>query len=266
MKTALNIQWKAYSVTKLGNSPEENEDAFYPEIEQLNIAAQATFVCAVADGATQTSFSRTWARLLVAAVAQKFLPKRLAEFTAAAQAQWRGHISARSLPWHAEEKVREGAFATLLWLSLQNAAGARPAKTVGTWQALAIGDSCLFQIRKKKLQTYFPPLAAADFKNNPLLLSSNPTRNIGFWSGVQDLCAAGDWAAGDDFFLMTDALAAWFVREQEKSTLDSLLIGLRAGLSTAERFASWVQELRACTQIKNDDTTLVWIHINEKQD
>jgi hypothetical protein len=266
MKTALKIQWKAYSVAKLGNSPEENEDAFFPEIEKQNIAAQSTFTCAVADGATQTSFSRIWARLLVAAVAQKYLPERLAELTAAAQAQWRAHIAVRSLPWHAEEKVREGAFATLLWLSLQPVSGARLTKTVGTWQALAIGDSCLFQIRKKTLQTHFPPLSAADFKNNPLLLSSNPTRNMGFWSGAQDLCAAGDWAAGDDFFLMTDALAAWFVREQEKSSLVSLITELRAGLSTAERFASWLQELRAGTQIKNDDTTLVWIHIDEKQD
>jgi hypothetical protein len=273
------IQWKAYSVAKLGNSPGENEDAFFPEIEQQSIPAQAAFACAVADGATQTSFSRIWAQLLVAAAVKNFLaekasvlaekasvlPEGLAKLTASAQTQWRAHISTLSLPWYAEEKVRQGAFATLLWLNLQPAPSARQTKISGLWQALAIGDSCLFQIRKKMLRAYFPPLAAADFKNNPLLLSSNPARNQGFWNNTRDLCSAGDWAVGDDFLLMTDALAAWFVRGQEKDGLTSPLAQLLAGLSTADRFTHWLQDLRASALIKNDDTTVIWIHIDSQE-
>ncbi len=264
MKNPPKFLWKAYSLPKLGNSPQENEDAFFPEIEQQSIPAQAAFACAVADGATQTSFSRAWARLLVAE-APNLTPERLSELTAAAQAQWRAQLAAQTLPWHAEEKVRQGAFATLLWLGLQPARGSRPAKMAGAWQALAIGDSCLFQIRKKTLLAHFPPLAAADFSNHPVLLSSNPLRNAGFWNNPQELCAAGDWAAGDDFWLMTDALAAWFVREQEQATLANLQTQLRAALHSADTFATWLHQLRAAAQIKNDDTTVIWIHIEDKQ-
>ena len=266
MKNALKIQWKACSIPKLGNTPEENEDAFSPELEQQTLAGQEAFRCAISDGATQTSFSRTWAGLLVAAAVQDFLPERLADLTAAAQTQWKAHLSTLTLPWHAEEKVRQGAFATLLWLGLQPAPGGHSPKTAGTWRTLAIGDSCLFHIRKKSLLTHFPPLSVADFKNDPLLLSSNPTRNASIWSGAQDFCASGDWAAGDDFLLMTDALAAWFLREQEKTSLASLQTQLRAALLTPLTFNRWLEELRASAAIKNDDTTIIWIHMGEKQD
>lgn len=64
---------------------------------------------------------------------------------------------------------------------------------------------------------------------------------------------------------MTDALAAWFVREQEKTPLAALHIRLRAALSSAETFAAWLHELRAAGQIKNDDTTVIWIYVDENR-
>jgi len=261
----LNIHWKAYSQPKLGNRLEENEDAFFPEIEQESIRSQGAFVCAVADGATQTSFSRAWARLLVAAVAESYAPERLPSLTAAAQTRLQAHIATLALPWHAEEKVRQGAFASLLWLNLQPASGMRASRATGVWQALAIGDSCLFHIRKKKLRAHYPPLSASGFNNHPVLLSSNHERNQGFWRSGSELCSAGDWAAGDDFLLMTDALAAWLVLANEKSTLTSHLTGLYANLISADRFSRWLQGLRAAGQIKNDDTTVIWIHIDDTQ-
>jgi len=260
MKNALKIQWKACSLPKLGNSPAENEDAFSPEIEQQSFTAQTPFACAVADGATQTSFSRLWARLLVAEAARNFQPERLPELIAAAQAKWLGYTASVELPWHAEEKVRQGAFATLLWMNIQPPS-ARSTKNTGAWHALAIGDTCLFQIRKKTLRAQFPTLSTADFNNHPWLLSTNPGRNTGFWNSLDDLRTSGDWAAGDDFLLMTDALAAWFVHEQAKTPLSRLLPRLLSVLTSTAEFSFWLKRLREDADIKNDDTTIVWIHL-----
>ncbi len=267
MKTdrSSKIHWKAYSVPKLGNRPEENEDAIYPEIAQQSITSQAGFSCAIADGATQTSFSRIWARLLVTAAVKKYLPERLSELTLTVRQQWIDHIATLNLPWHAEEKVQQGSFSTLLWLSLKQSTNTRAVKYSGTWQSLAIGDSCLFQIRKNTLRTHFPPLSASDFKNHPLLLSTIPIRNEVFWKNTQDFHINGDWCSGDDFFLMTDALAAWFLHALEKGNLPNLLSEMVTNLHSIDGYTHWIQVLRTGAQIKNDDTSIIWIHIDDSQ-
>ncbi|MDO8971463.1 MAG: hypothetical protein Q7U74_12290, partial [Saprospiraceae bacterium] len=157
------VTWKAYSMPHQGNSPEENEDAFSPEIQQQVFTMQAQLTCAVADGATQTSFSRAWARLLVQKAASMVPTYDLTELLSAAQADWKGMVSRINLPWHAEEKVRQGAFATLLWLGILDLQvpgyvstspflpSNRLGRSGGSWKAVAVGDTCLFQFRKNEL-------------------------------------------------------------------------------------------------------------------
>ena len=64
-KPGLRLRWMAFSQQKYGNRPAENEDALQPAPGAGVSSGPAGFACALADGATQTSFAGLWARLLV---------------------------------------------------------------------------------------------------------------------------------------------------------------------------------------------------------
>lgn len=269
MITTPRIHWRAFSVPKFGNRPEENEDACLPEPGLRTRIGEGEFACALSDGATSTSFSGLWARLLVSEALAHPVPAGhtsvdLAGLVASAQTRWRSELAGLNLPWHAEEKVRQGAFATLAWFRLRCAG--RTARAGGDWQALTVGDSCIFQIRAGAVVTMAPVYSASDFAKAPLLLSSVPARNAPVFSRPAAFTSAGIWVAGDEFLLMTDALAAWFVRETEKGAcpLDHLRDGPGAPLGPQPAYARWVQSLRENGKIKNDDTTLAWITLDGK--
>jgi hypothetical protein len=71
----------------------------------------------------------------------------------------------------------------------------------------------------------------------------------------------GTWQRGDSFYLMTDALACWFLRGVEReedpcATLDEL-----AGKEEPDPFGSLIAELRASGSIRNDDVTLLAVAV-----
>jgi hypothetical protein len=194
----------------------------------------------VADGATEASFSGRWAEMLTRAYARGQLANgQLGETLPKLQTAWSDEIGGKSLPWYAEEKVRQGAFSSLLGLTLRD----------GSWSALAIGDSCLFQVRDDELLTAFPLADSSQFGSTPLLLSSNARRNTQLADHL--LCAGGEVVPGDRFLLMTDAVACWFLAAVEA--------GQRPwrDLPTSRGFPGWLERLRNDRAIRNDDTTIV---------
>lgn len=265
MKTFNRIHWKALSIPKLGNHPSENEDAFLPVFDHHTFTDQTEFICALADGATQTSFSSLWARLLVKeAVAYAFPGEDWADLVPAAQQQWAAELSKITLPWHAEEKVRQGSFATLLWFGLRFPD--RRAKTSASWRVLAVGDSCLFQIRKRAPIQIFPNLSSAEFGNHPILLSSDQHRNTDILSPNQKYLMEGTWIPGDGFLLMTDAISAWFIRETEngKSPMISIEEHFLFPANRQSTFSAWISTLRESGEIRNDDTSVLWVGLDGK--
>src|SRR5438105_4560754 len=141
MRTSLRIYW----TPKRGNTQEEYEDAFWPP-EPLDLHSKLLRF-AVADGATETSFAGSWAQILTRAYCRDRLSqKRIHKTLPRLQQEWNSSITSKSLPWYAEQKLSQGAFATLLGLTLLD----------GTWQSTSIGDSCLFQIRRNSVVTAFP--------------------------------------------------------------------------------------------------------------
>jgi Protein phosphatase 2C len=240
---------------KAGNLDEEYEDAFWPKQRVEGECRQEVSV-AVADGATDSSFSGIWARQLVRAYCRRRLSEtNLRGSLLRKQQAWARLVSRKSLPWYAQEKVRKGAFSTVLGLSLKdrNKAGGS-----GFWEAFAVGDSCLAQIRDETLLVSFPISAAAEFTNNPFLLGSTSAANIGIDSEVKRM--TGDWQSGDKFYLMTDAIAAWFFREFENNQAPWRAL---RDLDTDELpFRPWLDELRNTHQMRNDDVTLYRIDID----
>jgi hypothetical protein len=247
----MRIGARAFALCKAGNTADEYEDAYWPERPvDRDIGAVR---CAVADGATETSFAAPWARLLVRAycrghLSPRALPRRLPEL----RAQWRQAVCARPLPWYAEEKVRAGAFAAVAGLTIwQDHQGIR-------WSSAALGDCCVFQVRDDELLTTFPVIQLSDFSSRPRLLSSNSEPAA---ESPRLTTAAGHAAEGDVFFLMTDALAAWFLARHEGGEWPWRRLHCSEAFD-GRSFADWIDRLRMEKEIRNDDVTLLTLQLS----
>jgi hypothetical protein len=243
---------QAFSTQKAGNSAVEYEDAYWPQ--RATHSKGSRFRFAVADGATETSYSGIWARQLVKlfcfgenAVCADFAAK-----LPAAQRRWRLAVSWRTLPWYAEAKVEAGAFAALLGLQLSDECDGVGGD--GIWQAIAIGDCCLVHLRGEKIVRSFPMENSHAFNNRPVLLASNSTYNASVVENLQS--AQGCWISDDAFYLMTDALAAWFLLEVEKGGKPWTILRDLGTAGQTPHFIELVRDLRAGHLLRNDDVTL----------
>jgi hypothetical protein len=240
---SLVLGYRHFLLSRRGHSPAECEDAAAADPERGRFA--------VADGAAESSFAALWARLLV----QDFVlseepPERLPQWLPAVQQRWEEAVrqspAAASLPWYLEAGVLRGAFATFLGLALDGSG----------WQAVAVGDSCLFQVRQGSLLRAFPLARAADFGNAPWLVGSRTS--AAEVPGKKAVRGWGEWEAGDRLWLMTDALAHWFLERAEAGgrPWDDLELVVRAPAAEAA-FATWVERLRDARELRNDDVTLM---------
>lgn len=237
------VQFRLWQQPKRGEGAEVCEDAAAGD------AARGCF--AIADGAAESADAARWARLLVEEFVRDPVvkPGLWAKVVAGIQQRWQwevDHASGRR-PWYAEAKRQQGAFATFLGLLFEET------RWLGRkrWRALAVGDTCLFQVRNGRLLRALPVQRTEDFSNNPRLLGSSPQADNQL--GVSH---SGDWSSEDRFWLMTDALAEWFLREVEADgqpweTLARFLA------VTDIPFAAWVDEQRDAKKMRNDDVTLL---------
>lgn len=247
-----------FCLPKLGNEQADYEDAFAPKIS--GTVSQKSFSVAVADGATESSFASDWAKMLT----RNFVKEPFSEIetlktrTEMLSQRWQSFVKRRPLPWFAEEKVRFGAFATLLGLQLvSNSDGTDES---GFWSAIAIGDSCLFQVRGDNLLRSFPISTAAKFSNSPMLLSSNLVHNLQIWKNVRVYTA--DWKVGDIFLLATDALACWILSEHEHNERPwNIFLGFREDSEKTQLFRAWADNVRRSSNLKNDDITLLLLKL-----
>jgi hypothetical protein len=238
---ALNLEWAAYRLAKQGNAEGECEDAYAGDPGAGRFA--------VADGASESAFARAWAEFL----AQGYVNHRgpWSGWLPAARAGWDGRFAGEAMPWYVEAKFQEGAFATLLGLTL----GRRPGPSGRLpWRAVAVGDSCLFQVRGDRVRRAFPVKRAADFDNRPALVGSR--RRPLLLPRCRRVRTRGTWRPGDVFLLTTDALAQWFLGEVEAGERPSEQL---TSVRCPEAFVALVDELRAAGQLRNDDTTLMRI-------
>jgi hypothetical protein len=238
MRVRARVSW----APKAGNSEEEYEDAFWPT-RNLDVRVRG-FRCAVADGATESSFAGLWARLLVHAYCRRQLDgKRRDRMLARLGGEWRAQASSGPLPWYAEQKLEQGSFSSLLGLRVDEG---------GRWSALAVGDTCLFHLRREHICCAFPLQVSSEFNNSPTLIASSVGRNRGL-----DHCmhhVAGDWQRGDAFLLMTDAIACWYLRCIEAGSRPTIPRRLTS-------FGPWLSALRRDGSVRNDDTTIVRVEM-----
>lgn len=241
---------------KNGNEENEYEDAF-GSIKKIENGTQVVRA-AVADGATECSFAADWAKMLVNCYVERAFRKvqDIQEQIESLSKDWYTIIN-RPLPYYAERKARMGASSTILGVEISS----DPSLTdSGRWEAIAVGDSCLFHISDDSLNLAFPIKKSEDFNNSPYLISSNLRNNRSCWSNV--MIQNGNWQAGDIFILATDALAAWFIHEHETGGRPwDELSGFIKDSGNNNSFETWLNEKRTSSSMKNDDVICLIIKL-----
>jgi hypothetical protein len=211
-----------------------------------------------------TSFARQWGELLVKDFVEhgplggtEYEP-RLTEL----RSLWLRNVSARDLPWYAEEKLRKGAYSSLLGLVLSKKKP-HPAEG-GTWRAYGIGDSCLFHVRQEILCAHFPMQSSESFTYHPTLLGS-VAKSDAKAPALQYM--KGEWRVGDRFLLMTDALAEWFLKSAESGgrPWSDVLAAFEDGRGDVPEttFQAWIRNLEDSGRIRNDDVTAMIVEVED---
>lgn len=275
-----------YLVPKLGNRLEQCEDAVVvlPESEPAD-AVNEEIVAVLCDGASESLLARDWAGILAQGLAERQTGQGtgwIASAVADVAGTWdswleeyvRGREAAgRPMAWYERPGLERGAYATLLRVALEPPATRahgddelmRLAEAVTAderpgwrWHAAALGDTCLFHVRDDRLLCAFPIRESAEFGTNPSLAGS---RNTDESVLGKHIAVAGGWCeSGDQLYLATDALSAWFLRGAEDGGSPWNALRDFAG-QDAREFDSFIAAERATGALRNDDVAFVHIDI-----
>ena len=244
----MRVTGKVFWMPKKGNSIEEYEDSAYP-LDSFESEA-SEFKCAVADGATETSFAGFWAALLCEGFAENFELKELRQ-------TWNTAVRQKELPWYAEEKLEKGAYAALVGLHLKKGRGKKNPFIVE-----ATGDCCILHIRENQMLSSFPLSRSEEFNNSPALICSHEFPSVD--AQMQKQTTKGEWKDGDTFFLLSDAFACWALKRQEE--LEDVANVLQ-NIETQDDLNRLVEEERQLIlddgrpAMKNDDVTFLCVTV-----
>jgi hypothetical protein len=233
---------------KAGNKPSECED----------YACSATWTFAVADGASEASYSHVWAEIIAKRFCRsdplQWVQQDLAEWVnqcRRAWSGWEGILRQRDLPWFAREKLQAGSFAAIVGLSFSRTGD-------GTWQAVAYGDSCAFWVRNDELHGSFPLHNSSDFGISPPLLSTNTSSDV-----HHPAFLAGSAQVGDRVYLATDAIAQWFLRDYERNGKPWIVFD---GIGSRYELELMARDYRATGDLRNDDIALIALEVIESSE
>lgn len=209
---------------------------------------------AVADGATEAFDARSWAQRL----AHNWVRNDLAltahsfqEWIAAEGLALHSSWNQLTLPWYAEEKARKGSFAAFVGVEFDLEA------EVPSWKAIALGDACLFHCRAGLLLKSLPLSESASFNTAPLLVASDPAL---YKSSAHALVIdSGACQNNDVLFLVSDAVAAWYLEHFDRSDFSGVLES-----NDDAAAAAFFENERKAGRIKNDDIALVRLEVRQR--
>jgi len=254
----MQINCQYFYTQKLGNSPQEYEDALAVNKDNYHFA--------IADGAAEADFAKEWVRGLTEGfVANPSCLDRpgkgrsrkqlVASWLKPLQDAWYASIDWSALPWYTRLKRQQqgGAYSYATFLGLEMRNDSVP-DSKSCWKAIAIGDCVLFQVRNKELIKSFPIVLSCQFDNTPALFYSDPVKNEDSLKYIQQ--SGGTWLKGDVFFLCSDALAKYCLIQVEavKEPWTRL-----SGLNSPQEFEQFINALRQEKAIRNDDATVIII-------
>jgi hypothetical protein len=210
---------------------------------------------AVTDGASTGIRSREWAYFVAKCfvedrpdemfVADGRHGERFVDWAASVRNRFDPNAS-EFLPLRAPQWVRavgeeRGAFCTFL--------GGRLADS--GWEALAVGDCCLFHVSGGNAGLHtFPLSSPSDIGSAPMLVPSVVTSDSRLQREVR--LGSGRFEPADALFVATDALSEWML-----GALDHPALWPTLGRITSTGFAALCADLRQERQMRNDDVTLL---------
>lgn len=250
----IKLTSKSFITHKKAESREDCQDAWYQNEEIGRYA--------VADGATRSFFPKEWAQLLVEHFCETALPFPKDD-------NWKAWMKPIQEKWYTgvAERVRNRPRFYLVesFVAQESAAstfiGLEFDKDKEEWQAIIIGDSCLFHINKLGDFKPYLVLNSNAFDNRPEAFTSFEKDNKFNPSFVRG-CAN----PGDKFILATDALAKWVLQHREAGKFNSGLNRLLQ-IESGTQFLEFVESSRVDEDIRlvNDDVTLMTILVESPQ-
>lgn len=245
------LKFKA-SIPKDGYSDNSCQDRYAVFSEQGKFA--------ISDGATAAIYAEIWADILVNSFEKLdlFTADLVNSDLAANIALW---LKECKLLWQKKEqeltkqaasdfilqKLLEGSQATFLGLAFNiNEANNNNL----AWRSFAIGDSCLFIVSDNDLVCSFPIKDAQQFSATPDLIDTK----IANYKFDDNQLITGNIGLGSRCYLMTDALAQWFLEQvstnqQPWQQLDKI--------AEQNNLFEVVDTYRKQGEIRNDDVALL---------
>jgi hypothetical protein len=261
---SIELYVKGFCTHKEAESPEDCQDAYCFGPEKARYA--------VADGATQSFYPAQWAKLLVERFCKE---KDTLNTDILSSGEWSRWLELVQRRWYEEIQRevenhqayynknrfigKESAAATFAGIEFKNDSSDKKRLF---WNAMIIGDSCLFKINEHDFESYLLK-HSSDFTNQPDYFASFEKDNKyePFFSSL------GTTKRGDVFLLATDALAKWILREREAGQ-DNLkkIWNTISTIQNEKDFERFIGNIRQDEQISldNDDSTLVIISVGEK--
>jgi hypothetical protein len=237
----MELTYSALREPKAGYTEAQCEDAY--------AVGASSGIVAVSDGAGSAFESGSWARTLSGEFARAPFPSGrndFLEWSGKVAANWSDQLQSDASDWTEAMKVSEGSAATLVGARFEE-----PTPGNGQWWCVALGDSCLFQVSAGRLVAATPLSQSASFDTSPPLVYTEQARTR---QAIKRLALArGSWTTGDSFYLLTDAIAEWFLREKEQGRSPWDMLAKQDSAS----FAPFVEDLRGRRQLRNDDVTAV---------
>jgi hypothetical protein len=225
------------SVAKAGQDASENEDAAASHVG-------AALRVAIADGATESAFSREWAQSIVRAWVDA--GGGIVDSLQAARDAWSAGIPpTASLPWYGQAKLEAGSHATVATLTIASRARRHDwrAEFVGDCEAFVFSSGPPFALRRA-----IPFGGPEPFGTTPDLASTLPGVPPATWS------ARGYVRGPAEIWLATDALAHALLREHRRGR--SSWTTWREAMSDEGDFADLVDSWRSDGRMRNDDVTV----------
>ena len=241
-----DLQLRQLLLPKLDHDASECEDAIAFDTHTARFA--------VTDGATEAFHAQQWARNLAEHWVRNEATLTLEEFRKWVAAEGRElHASwnGLTLSWYSEEKARTGSFAAFAGVELD-------LKTpTPSWQAIALGDTCLLHCRGKELLKSLPLSRSDSFNSAPVLVASNCVLHESTMPSV--VVHSGTCEHGDVLLLASDAAASWCLQRFENGDFNPDFLS-----ANDEELHRFFDEERQAGKIRNDDLALVRIEIKRR--
>jgi len=125
---------------------------------------------------------------------------------------------------------------------------------VDRWSAIAVGDTCLFQVRDGALLSSFPYKSSEEFLQRPTLAGTNPKMNSLLAESFQS--AEGALRSGDLIVAATDGLSQWLLRSVEQDSQPWHIF-----MEDADSLAGLCDLERGEHRMRNDDVACAWIRV-----